>query len=111
MTIDTRPGRGRALLRLLAAAGLVATLAAGTAIAGDATPVVNVNTASIEELQALPGIGEARARAIVAARQELGGFENVDQLVEVRGIGPANLERLRPHARTAGKTRISADEQ
>lgn len=111
MTIETRPGRGRALLRLLAAAGLVAMLAAGSAIAGDATPVINVNTASVEELQALPGIGEARARAIVATRQERGGFESVDQLVEVRGIGPANLERLRPYVRTEGKTQIPTDEE
>jgi len=109
MKIEKKPALGGALLRLVAAAGLAATLAVSTAMAGDTLPVVNVNTASVEELQALPGIGEARANAIVETRQQRGGFETVDQLVEVRGIGPANLERLRPHVRTAGKTQIPSD--
>jgi comEA protein len=70
--------------------------------------VVNLNTASLEELQYLPGVGETRARAILAARQARGGFKSVDDLMEVKGIGPASLERLRPHARVSGKTRLPA---
>jgi competence protein ComEA len=105
--------RGRAAARSLAP--LLATVALGLAAAPVAVadpapdgPVVNVNTATLEELQALPGIGEARAHAIVEARQERGGFKSVDELLEIRGIGPANLERLRPHVRVSGQTRLAA---
>ena len=92
-------------LTLLALAGVV--LAAGTApAAGDSgiSGVVNVNTASAEELQLLPGIGEARARAVIEARKRRGGFKAVDELVEVKGIGEAALKRMRPHVAVSGKT-------
>lgn len=103
--IDRRPGPGGALRRavLLGVAALM--LAAGGAqAAGTLSGVVNVNTASSEELQLLPGVGEARARAIVTARKSRGGFRQVDDLVEVKGIGDALLERLRPFLTVNGKT-------
>ncbi len=68
------------------------------------TGVVNVNTASLEELQLLPGVGETRARAILSTRQERGGFTSVDELVAVKGIGEATLGRLRPFVRVEGET-------
>jgi competence protein ComEA len=85
--------------------GAVLALGApGVGVAEDARPgVVNVNTATLEELTELPGIGEARAKAILDARRERGGFKSVDELLEVRGIGPANLEKLRPHLSVSGK--------
>jgi len=58
---------------------------------------LNLNRASVEELVALPGIGEARAQAIVRWRDEHGPFRNIEALLEVRGIGQVTLERLRPH--------------
>ncbi len=57
---------------------------------------LNLNRASLEELEALPGIGPARARAIARWRREHGAFEVVEDLLEVPGIGPATLEQLRP---------------
>ena len=57
---------------------------------------LDVNRASIQELQALPGIGPVKATAIVRWRTERGPFDSVDQLTEVPGIGPATLSRLRP---------------
>jgi len=63
-----------------------------------------VNTASAEELQLLPGVGESRARAIVSVRAARGGFRSVDELVEVKGIGLVLLERLRPFVAVEGKT-------
>jgi ethanolamine utilization protein EutM len=55
---------------------------------------VNLNAASAEELIALPGIGPALARRIVAYREEHGAFTSVDQLKEVRGIGEPLLAAL-----------------
>lgn len=84
---------------------LLALLATGGAqAAGTLSGVVNVNTASAAELQLLPGVGEARARAIVAERKSRGGFRRVDDLVEVKGIGDSLLERLRPFLTLSGQT-------
>ncbi|MDH3212490.1 MAG: helix-hairpin-helix domain-containing protein [Myxococcales bacterium] len=103
--------RATRLARALAPAFLAAVglaLAALPAFGDDGasglTGVVNVNTATVEELQLLPGIGEARAHAIVALRKQRGGFRSVNDLLEVKGIGEAGLDRLRPHVTVTGKT-------
>ncbi|MCX4097479.1 ComEA family DNA-binding protein [Nocardia sp. alder85J] len=64
---------------------------------GPATPVmrVDLNTATEADLDDLPGVGPATARAILAWRTDHGRFSSVDQLAEVAGIGPSKLERLR----------------
>lgn len=56
---------------------------------------VDLNRATAAELERLPWIGPARARRVLEARLRLDGFRSVDQLVEVQGIGPYTLERLR----------------
>jgi competence protein ComEA len=70
----------------------------------DASPVetttgaassVDLNTATVEQLDTLPGIGPVTAAAIVAWRDANGRFGSVDQLGDVDGIGPARLEKLR----------------
>lgn len=55
---------------------------------------LNLNQASAEELEALPGIGPALAARIVAYREEHGPFIAVDDLLRVSGIGPKTLDRL-----------------
>jgi competence protein ComEA len=100
---------GRAARGLLALCGLVLALAsAGGARAAESQPniagVVNLNTASSAELQLLPGVGEVRAVAIIEMRKQRGGFKQIDDLLDVKGIGPAMLERVRPHATLTGKT-------
>lgn len=56
---------------------------------------VSLNSAAVTELTALPGVGPATAAAIVAHREATGGFSSVEQLLEVKGIGPAKFESLR----------------
>ena len=68
--------------------------------------VVNVNTATLEQLQQLPGVGETRARALVEARREKGGFRSIEELMAVHGVGKALLEKLRPYVTLEGKTTL-----
>ena len=56
---------------------------------------VDLNQADWPELANLPGIGPATAKAIVQYRQRHGPFQSVDQIVEVPGIGPGKLKRMR----------------
>ena len=58
-------------------------------------PVLDLNTATVEQLDALPGVGPVTAAAILAWRQANGKFTSVDQLADVDGIGPARLDKLR----------------
>jgi competence protein ComEA len=68
-------------------------------VKGSARPkggeVIDLNTATVEQLDALPGVGPVTAAAIVAWRQANGKFTSVDQLADVDGIGPARLDKLR----------------
>jgi competence protein ComEA len=57
---------------------------------------VNLNTATVEQLVELPGIGEAVAARIVAYREENGSFAKIEELMNVRGIGEKTFLRLRP---------------
>src|SRR5262249_13574036 len=56
----------------------------------------DLNLASRSELMQLPGVGETTADKIVTARERRGGFRQVDDLREVKGIGPAKMEAMRP---------------
>ena len=57
--------------------------------------MVSLNSATAAELTTLPGVGEATAAAIVAHREANGPFTTVEQLMDVRGIGPAKFEAMR----------------
>ncbi len=59
------------------------------------TTSVNINTAGVEELTSLPGIGPALAKRIVEYRTQHGPFKSVDDLVAVKGLGPKMLEKIR----------------
>jgi competence protein ComEA len=74
----------------------VAGASAGLGAGGPASGPVNLNDADEAALDALPGVGPATAAAIIEHRNQIGHFTSVDQLLDVRGIGEAKLEQLRP---------------
>ncbi len=97
----------RKIALFLGALGLGAALAAGAA------ERVDINAANAAELaDGMVGIGQSKAEAIVEYREENGPFKSVDDLVLVKGIGPATIARNRdrigvgaaPAAAEAGKT-------
>jgi competence protein ComEA len=60
-----------------------------------AAPTVNLNTATVEQLQKLPGIGPKTAARIVEYRQKHGGFKKIEELMNVRGVGEKSFLRIR----------------
>jgi competence protein ComEA len=68
-----------------------------TTSANPNTAKINLNTASVSDLESLPGIGPSLAEEIVNFRSENGPFETVENLLEVSGIGPVKLEQLRDY--------------
>jgi competence protein ComEA len=97
---------GRALRLALLTSLTLAIAGVGVAAAGSARleGTVNINTATHEELQLLPGVGESRAMAVIALREQRGGLKSVEELKDVKGIGDVALERIRPFVATKGKT-------
>jgi competence protein ComEA len=64
-------------------------------LAEDALPI-NLNTASAVDIaEAIDGVGEVRAAAIISLREELGGFTMLEQLLDVKGISEVTLARIR----------------
>lgn len=57
---------------------------------------LNINTATLKELQFLPTVGPRRAKIILDYREKKGGFKRIEELERIKGIGPATLEKLRP---------------
>ena len=74
------------------------------ALAGTAAAVVNINTATKEELTTIKGIGDKRAQEIIDYRKKNGDFKSVDELEKVPGIGPGTMKQIRSQVTVSGKT-------
>ena len=111
----TRDKRGANLRTWILVAGAVAAVASAAAwllrdirpvtLTRDSAPregslVVNVNSATQEQLETVPGIGPALASLIIAGRP----YQSVDDLLRISGIGKQTLERMRPFMKTDGET-------
>lgn len=81
---------GRTLVQPVALVSPVESAASPT------SALIDINTATVTELTALPGIGEVRARSIIAHREAHGPFERIEDITQIGGIGEAMLARLRP---------------
>ncbi len=84
---------GLALVLALGLSSGVALAAAKQAPAGK----VNINSASAQQLTALPGVGEKLATRIVEYRQKAGAFKTVQELMNVKGVGEKNFAKLQPY--------------
>ena len=100
----------RALFTIAALSGVLVAqphlAQAAQAKSGDRTAVkpaamVNINPASVTELQTLPGIGATTAARIVEYRQKNGPFKKIEELMNVRGIGEKSFLKLKPQLTVA----------
>jgi competence protein ComEA len=91
--------------RVVAIALVLAVALVGVAAA--ASGVVNINTATAEQLQNLPRVGPSVAQRIVEFREENGDFKAVEELLLVRGIGESTFDLIKPYVRIDGSTTLS----
>ncbi len=92
---------GLAIVFALVASSGLATAAAAAKAAPSGQ--ININTASVQQLTALPGVGEKLAARIVEYRQKQGGFKNVSELMNVQGLGEKNLAKIQAYLTTSGE--------
>ena len=124
-TVTITKGRKAILASLALAAALVLCLLASTAHAeqrsrptaaasGSSAPAsagtVNLNTATEEELDRLPGVGPSKAAAIVAWRKKYGAFKRIEDITRVKGFGRKTLQRLKPYLSVSGPTTLRSPE-
>jgi competence protein ComEA len=73
-----------------------------------ASGLVNLNTASVTQLETLPGIGKSTAERILEYREKSGGFKKIEDLMNVRGVGEKSFLKLKPLVTVTAAKRESA---
>lgn len=92
----------RTLVTLALLAGLAAPVLADSEKGG----VVNINTASVQELKLLPRVGPALAQRILEFREKNGPFKSPEELMRVKGIGEKTFHLMKPYVTTSGPTTL-----
>ena len=87
---------GAVALTVVMLAGSMASAEQAEKSAAGAAAAINLNSATVEQLEALPGIGPKTAQLIVEYRQKSGGFKKVEELMNIKGIGEKSFLKLKP---------------
>ena len=103
--ISTINGKRNLVVRLVALALFLTVASTSVAVAKEG--VVNINTASEEQLQLLPRVGPAVARRIVEFRDTNGEFKALEELMLVRGVGEKTFDLIKPYVTLSGQTSLS----
>lgn len=105
-TRTSRPKRGQLQRQIQAFRLLVLAIAmslfSSMAMADSDNQMINLNTAGSETLQYIPGIGPNKATNIIELRKQRDGFKNIEELLEVRGIGEKLMEEIRKYGTLEG---------
>jgi len=100
-------GRLRSRARVVAAALVFLTALAVTGARAEDAPRIDLNSASAAELESLPGVGPAKAQAIIAHR-ESAPFKNTEELIDVKGIGEKLYAQLKDKITVSGAPATAA---
>jgi competence protein ComEA len=92
------------LIALPAVAASLQSQSPPAAAAAPAKPTINLNTATVDQLETLPGIGRKTAERIIEYRTKAGGFKRIEDLMNVKGIGEKSFLKLKPLIAVPPKT-------
>jgi len=95
MNIQAIKRISRILTIVLALTAFIGVL--GVEAGAEQKELLNMNTATVKEIMKLPGIGKKKAEAIVAFRQENGGFQDLNDLRKIEGIGKKTFNKIKDH--------------